>query len=332
MRLVLSTHPLHPFAAELIETVARLDVAPSLDPTALKDAARAADIIIVRAPLPCDLFAQAPLLRAAIRHGAGVDMIPVAEATAAGVLVANVPGANARSVAEHVIFSVLALARRFRRVDHDLRSNGWICAREHAVSTSEIRGKTLGIIGLGNVGREIAGLANALGMTVEAFRPSGTMVPRNTTWKPIDDVIRGADFLVLCCPLTDSTRGLMNDQRIALMKRSAYLINVARGPVLVEEDLIQALEEGRIAGAALDVFQQQPLPSDHPLWTRDDVLLTPHLAGITEESMRAMGEGAAHETVRILNGLLPVNLINPAAIPAYRARFGSLTAAICDHQ
>jgi len=321
MPLVLSTHALHPRAAELIRTAARLEVVRSLEPDALMEAARAADVIIVRAPLPRDLFAQAPSLRAAIRHGAGVDMIPVEEATAAGVLVANVPGANARSVAEYVIFCALTLARRFRRLDRDLRSNGWSAVRERAVSTTEIRGKTLGIIGVGNVGREIVGLANAMGMTLEAFRPSGTTVPSNATWKPLDDVIRGADFLVLCCPLTDNTRGMMNGERLALMKRSAFLINVARGAVLVEEDLVQALDQGRIAGAALDVFQQQPLPSDHPLWVRDDVFLTPHLAGITEESMRAMGEGAAREAIRVLNGMLPVNLVNPAVIPAYHARF-----------
>jgi D-3-phosphoglycerate dehydrogenase len=321
MRLVVSTHALHPRAAALIETVARLEIASDLDPIALTAAAHDAEVVIVRAPLPRDLFAYTPLLRAAIRHGAGVDMIPIEEATAAGVLVANVPGANARSVAEYVIFSVLALARRFQRLDRDLRSNGWGAAREHAISGTEIRGKTLGIIGVGNVGREIAGLADAMGMTVEAFRPSGTTMPPNTTWKPLDDVIRGADFLVLCCPLTDGTRGMMNGERLALMKRSAYLINVARGAVLVEEDLIQALEQGRIAGAALDVFQQQPLPSDHPLWVRDDVLLTPHLAGITTGSMQAMGEGAAQEALRVLSGKLPVNLVNPEVIPAYRARF-----------
>lgn len=321
MRLVLSTHALHPLAVELIETLARLEVAPSLDPMALKDAARDADIIIVRAPLPRDLFAHAPLLRAAIRHGAGVDMIPVEEATAAGVLVANVPGANARSVAEYVIFSVLALARQFRCIDVDLRSQGWTAARDRAYSTTEIRGKTIGIIGMGNVGREIVGLANAMGMNVSAFRPSARVMPIGAISKSLDEVIVEADFLVLCCPLTESTRGLMNRDRFALMKGSAFLVNVGRGPLVVEDDLLDALELGRIAGAALDVFQQQPLLSNHPLWSRENVILTPHLAGITEQSMRAMGEGAARETLRVLNDMLPVNLVNPGVIPAYRARF-----------
>jgi D-3-phosphoglycerate dehydrogenase / 2-oxoglutarate reductase len=322
VRLVLSTHPLHPRATALIEKAAMLDIAPDLEPMALIEAAREAEVIIVRAPLPMDLFAHTPLLRAVIRHGAGVDMIPIEKATAAGVLVANVPGANARSVAEYVIFSVLALARRFRRVDHDLHSHGWSAAREHANSAIEIRGKILGIIGMGNVGREIAGLADAMGMTVVAFRPSRTTMPPNATWKPLVEVIGAADFLVLCCALTDSTRGMMNGERLALMKRSAYLINVARGAVVVQEDLVQALELGQIAGAALDVFEQQPLLAGDRLLGRVDVLVTPHLAGLTTESMQAMGETAALETLRVLDGMLPVNLINPDAVSAYRARFG----------
>jgi D-3-phosphoglycerate dehydrogenase len=322
MPLVLSTHALHPRAAELIQTVARLEVPSCLEAGALRDAARDADVIIVRSPLPRDLFAQARSLRAAIRHGAGIDMIPVEEATAAGVLVANVPGANARSVAEYVIFAALALARRFRSIDSDLRSKGWSSSRDHAISTTEIRGKTMGIIGMGSVGQEIVRLAHAMGMTVVAFRPSDRTMPTGATRKPINDVIAEADFLVLCCPLTESTRGFMNSDRLVLMKPSAFLINVGRGPLLVEEDLLQALDLGRIAGAALDVFHQQPLPVDHPLCARDDVLLTPHLAGITGESMRAMGEGAARETLRVLSGLLPVNLVNPGAVSAYRARFG----------
>jgi D-3-phosphoglycerate dehydrogenase len=307
----------------LIEGSARLEIAPNLDPIALTAAARDAEVIIVRAPLPRDLFARTPKLRAAIRHGAGVDMIPLEEATAAGVLVANVPGANARSVAEYVIFSMLALARRFRRVEADLRSLGWAAARENAVSATEIRDQTLGLIGMGHVGQAIAGLARDMRMNVVAFRPSGCAMPPHVTWKPLDEVIGAADFLVLCCPLNERTYGMMNGERLALMKRSAYLINVARGAVLVEDDLLQALERGQIAGAALDVFETQPLAAGHPLLDRENVLVTPHLAGITEQSMQAMGEGAVRETLRVLNGLLPVNLVNPRAIPAYQLRFGT---------
>jgi D-3-phosphoglycerate dehydrogenase len=292
-----------------------------LDPEALIEAAEDADIVIVRAPLPVALFARATRLRAAIRHGAGVDMIPLDAATAAGVLVANVPGVNARSVGEFVIFAMLALARRFRSVDSDLRSQGWDAARAHALESTELNGKTVGLIGMGHVGREVWRLAWAFDMTVIAYKPSTDGVPCGVSLAPLDDVIQRADFLVLCCPLTDATRGMMNRSRLGLMKRSAFLINAARGAIAAEADLLKALEDGVIAGAALDVFAAQPLAREHPLFQHQNVILTPHLAGITDESMERMGIGVAKEALRVLSGALPENLINPSAIAAYRQRF-----------
>jgi len=232
-----------------------------------------------------------------------------------------VPGANARSVAEYIIFCALALARRFRIIDCNLRSQGWSSARDHAITTTEISGRTLGLVGMGNVGRELFKLAHAFNMSVIASKPSIDGMPAGATIKPLETVIAESDFLVVCCPLTATTCGLMNYARIALMKPSAFLINVARGPVVVEADLLQALDSRSIAGAALDVFSQEPLPHNHPLLHRENVLLTPHIAGITEESMHRMGVGAAREAIRVLNGELPENLVNPSAITIYRTRF-----------
>ncbi len=126
---------------------------------------------------------------------------------------------------------------------------------------------------------------------------------------------------MLCCPLTPETRGLIDARRLGLMKKTALIVNVARGPVIVDEALIDALRDGRIGGAALDVFATQPLPPDHPYFAFDNVIITPHMAGITEESMMRMGTGAAAEVVRILAGDLPLNLRNPEAVAAYRTRF-----------
>jgi D-3-phosphoglycerate dehydrogenase len=329
MPQVLSTHPLHPRAVALIEPAAEFRIAESFEPENLIASARDADIIIVRAPLPPELFEHAPRLRVVIRHGAGLDMIPLEAATRAGVLVANVPGANARSVAEHVIFCAMALARRFRVIDRELRSTGWHAARAHADATHEISGKTLGLIGLGHVGREVHTLAKAFGMAVIAFKPSSANLPAGVALKPLESVITEADFLVLCCPLNNETRGVMNRARLSLMKRTAFLINVARGAVLVEDDVLQALSDGTIAGAALDVFSEQPLAERHPLFAKENVLLSPHLAGITEESMARMGVGVAEEVLLVLKGGLPVNLVNPAALPAYQARFGSNHSGSC---
>jgi D-3-phosphoglycerate dehydrogenase len=160
LTVILSTHPLHPKAAAMLERAGQLRIAPAVDTDTLNREAMDADIIIVRAPLPPTIYDNAPRLRAAIRHGAGLDMIPIPQATAAGVLVANVPGANAVTVAEHVIFSALALLRKFRLVDRDLRTAGWNAAREHSYVLSDLSGLTLGIIGMGNLGHAIFKIAH----------------------------------------------------------------------------------------------------------------------------------------------------------------------------
>jgi D-3-phosphoglycerate dehydrogenase len=323
LAVILSTHPLHPKAAAMLEGAGQLRIAPSVDADTLNREAADADIIIVRAPLPPDIYGHAPRLRAAIRHGAGLDMIPIPQATAAGVLVANVPGANAVTVAEHVIFCALALLRKFRIVDRDLRTQGWNAAREHSYVLSDLTGLTLGIIGMGNLGHAIFKTANGgFGLNVIANSRRRESLPQAVTFATVDELVAKADIVVLCCPLTPETTGLLSRERIAAMKPGALLINVARGPVLDEAALVEALREGRIGGAALDVFATQPLPADHPLFSFDNVILTPHMAGITRDSMMRMGTGAAAEALRVLSGELPVNLCNPQAVPAYRERFG----------
>lgn len=321
--VVLSTHPLHPRAAALLDGRAELRVASALDAHTLIREAADAEAVIVRAPLPAGLFAAAPRLRAAVRHGAGLDMIPVDAATAAGVLVANVPAVNARSVAEHVLFVALALLRRFRRMDRDLRQQGWLAGREHAVATGELAGRTMGIVGFGHVGRAVAAIGrDGFGLEILANSRTRENQPEGIPFIELEELLAASDVVVLCCPLTPETRGMIDARRIALMKPTALLINVARGAVIVDEALIAALREGRIAGAALDVFTEQPLPPDHPYLGFDTVIVTPHMAGITEESMQRMGVGAAEEVLRVLAGELPVNLRNPEVLSAYQARFG----------
>lgn len=321
--VIFSTHALHPAAVEALKEAGVLRVASGLDPATLIAESRDAAAIIVRANLPEAIFADAPLLRAAVRHGAGLDMIPMAAATAAGVLVANVPAVNARSVAEHVLFVTMALLRRFRGMDRDLRADGWFAGRAHAEQTNELSGSRVGIVGYGAVGRQVHAIAaNGFGLEVAVNsrnRPEGL---HGAQFLDIDALVSTSDILVLCCPLTPETRGLIDARRLGLMKPDALIVNVARGPVIVDEALIDALREGRIGGAALDVFATQPLPADHPFFGFDNVIVTPHMAGITEESMMRMGTGAAAEVVRVLAGELPINLRNPDAVPAYRARFG----------
>lgn len=322
MPVIFTTHPLHDTATGMLTGVGELKIASAHDPETLVAEGSEADIVIVRAPLPEALFANAPNLRAAIRHGAGLDMIPVEAATAAGVLVANVPGANARSVAEHVFFVAMALLRRFRGMDRDLREQGWLAGREHAPRTHELAGRTVGIVGTGNVGTAVAAIAmHGFGLEVIASTRNASRLPAGVAHRNVDELVAECDILVLCCPLTPETRGLVDSRRIAAMKPDAILINVSRGPVVNDASLIDALSAGRIAGAALDVFSTQPLPPEHPYFTLDNVIVTPHMAGITEESMERMGVGAAAEARRVLAGELPVNLCNPEVVLRYRKRF-----------
>ncbi|RVB06973.1 NAD(P)-dependent oxidoreductase, partial [Mesorhizobium sp. M7A.F.Ca.CA.004.07.1.1] len=281
MTRILTTHALHPRASAMLAGAGELVVASAIDPATLAAEAKDADIVIVRAPLPPQLFDGAKLLRAAIRHGAGLDMIPMEAATAAGVLVANVPAVNARSVAEHVMFAALALLRNFRVVDRDLRTKGWLAGREHANSNSEFAGKTIGIVGLGAVGQAVGHIAaHGFDLKVVATTRSMQPAPDKVGFLSIDALVEQSDIIVLCCPLTPETRGLINRERIARMKPHALLINVSRGPVIDDDALIEALQKRRIGGAALDVFATQPLPSNHPYFGFDNVIITPRLAGI----------------------------------------------------
>lgn len=322
MAVIFSTHPLHPKATALLADAGELKIASALDDATLTREAAEAEIVIVRAPLPAALFSNAPKLRAAIRHGAGLDMIPVEAATRAGVLVANVPGVNARSVAEHVIFATLSLLRRFRAMDRDLRTQGWLAGREHANLTNELAGRTIGIVGMGSVGQAVFSIArHGFGLDVLANSRSEKSLPEGARFVAVDELVENSDVVVLCCPLTPETIGLMSRDRIARMKPGALLINVARGPVVDDEALIEALRDRRVGGAALDVFATQPLPPGHPYFSFANVIVTPHMAGITEESMERMGVGAAQEAVRVLAGELPLNLRNPQVVENYRRRF-----------
>jgi D-3-phosphoglycerate dehydrogenase / 2-oxoglutarate reductase len=299
-----------------------LVVASAIDPVTIADEAREADIVIVRANLPPILFERATRLRAAVRHGAGLDMIPVDAATRAGVLVANVPGANARTVAEHVMWTSMALLRKFRSVDGDLRQKGWLAGRDHAVSGHDLAGRRIGIIGFGAVGRNVGEIAaKGFGLDVIVNTRTQRDLPGHVRHASVDELVAASDIVVLCCPLTPETTGLINRERIGRMKRGALLINVSRGPVVEDDALIEALSDGRLGGAALDVFVTQPLPPDHPYFRLDNVIITPHMAGITEESMMRMGIGAAEETIRILGGDLPVNFCNREVLEHYRRRF-----------
>jgi len=319
--MIFSTHPLHPEVTAALQELGDFRIASAPTPQAITAESAGAEIIVVRAPIPPGIAGRESGLRAMVRHGAGLDMINVDEATEAGVLVANVPGANALTVAEHVIWTAMALLRRQPEVSRDLHRSGWGAARAHADYGRELSGRTLGILGLGNIGKALGRIASlGFGMPVIAHTRSGSTV-EGVQSVGLLELMERSDVLALCAPLTPETRGIIDAAALARMKRGALLVNVARGPLVVEQALVGALTSGQLGGAALDVFDRQPLPADHPFLALPNVILTPHMAGITEESMLRMGQGVVAETRQVLAGDLPRNLVNPEALHRYRERF-----------
>jgi D-3-phosphoglycerate dehydrogenase / 2-oxoglutarate reductase len=308
---VLLTNPIHPELLPLLQQHCAVVLAPDAQAETLAGLVADAEGLVVRAQLPPDLFDHAPKLRAVVRHGVGLDMIPVEAATARGIPVANLPGSNTQAVAEYCLAAMLHLRRRLAAMDSRLRGDGWAAARPIADSGCELAGSVCGIVGVGGIGRRVADIASALGMKVIGLTRRPENLPAHVTAVDKPTLLAQADVLVLCCPLNDETRGLIDAESVAMMKKDAVLINVSRGPVIDTHAVLAALRGGRLGGAALDVHDKQPLTGKEPLFDAPNVLLTPHIAGITGTSMRAMSEGAVATLLALLRGERPANVVNP---------------------
>jgi D-3-phosphoglycerate dehydrogenase / 2-oxoglutarate reductase len=229
--------------------------------------------------------------------------------------VSNIPGGNAQSVAEYCVMAMLVLARNMVSITNALRGSTWDAARALGASAHEIAGMTLGIVGVGAIGSRLARIArHGLGMRVLGTQRRLERLPPEALPADLERLVKASDFVVLACPLTPETQHLFDRERIARMKKSAWLINVGRGPVVQEEALIEALREKRLAGAMLDVYEHYRLEPGHPLFALDNVILTPHLAAVTQESRARASVAAADEMLRILRGQRPRNLVNPEVL------------------
>ena len=303
-----------PIAAEgeaLLSRTADVVRSPDSSPETIRSLAREADGVITRSKLPDDLFSAAPRVRAVAIHGTGTDLVPLADATARGVPVSNIPGGNAQSVAEYCITAMLLLARKTLSIVDSLKKTSWDDARTLGAGTHEIAAMTVGIVGVGEIGRRVARICHhGFGMRVLGHQRNTDNLPAEARPTPLDDLVRKADFVVVTCPLTPETHHLFNEKRIGAMKKTAWLINVGRGAVVQEEALISALQEKRIAGAMLDVYEHYRLEPGHPLLSLDNALLTPHLAGMTIESRARMSVAAAEEMLLMLSGKPPKNWVN----------------------
>lgn len=327
MKKIFLTGAVHADAIVLLEQYAEVVVATDSSPASLKAGMANADAVVVRHPLAPDAFDGADRLRCAIRHGAGIDMIPMDAANRLGVLVANVPGINADYVAEHAIGQMIGLARRLPFISTAFRELSWDAGKSVALGGCGLRGKTVGIVGLGAVGRALANICKegfAMNIVAAARSSKGSSPECTVERKPLDELLAISDFVALCCPLTPETTGLIDTAALSKMKSSAYLINVARGPVVKEADLIHALVHKRIAGAALDVYGETPLQQSSPLFEVEGLILTPHTAAVTAESMRQMGWESALQVVEILQGRFPKNWVNRSAKAEIEFRWSRL--------
>ena len=270
-----------------------------------------------------DLLRRAPNLLIVSSNGAGFDPVDVDACTAAGVLVVNQSGGNANSVAEHALGMLLTLSKRILEADRVLRRERDV--NRNALIGNEAQGKTIGIVGLGNVGRRIAELCKGLlHMNVIAYDPYLTaeeMAARGGAKVELDDLLRRSDFVSISCPLTKESRGMIGAREFALMQPHAFFITTARGFIHDEAALEDALRHRRIAGAGLDVWAKEPPPPDHPLLQFDNVLASPHTAGVTREARMNMGKIAAEQLLDALDGKRPPRIINPEVWPAYVRRF-----------
>lgn len=253
---------------------------------------------------------NAEKLKGIIAYGVGVDHIDVAAATEKKVYVVNTPGVNSISVAEYAMGLMLSLARKIPQQNASVKAGKWL---RWELIGNELWGKTLGIVGLGHVGAHLATLGKAFGMKVLSFtrHPSKERAEKwGVEFVNLETLMSASDFIVICCALTDETRGLIDDKKIRLMKPSAYLINVARGQVVDEQALALALAERRIAGAGIDVFEKEPPDLNNPLLKFDNVIVSAHIAGFTVESMRRLQMTVAEEAARIIKGEPPRFQVN----------------------
>jgi D-3-phosphoglycerate dehydrogenase len=259
-------------------------------------------------------------LRVVGRAGVGVDNIDVEAATRRGILVVNAPRGNIAAAAEHTIALLMACARWIPQADASVRRGEWLRSKYTGV---EIRGKTLGVIGLGNIGTEVAKRAQGLEMEVLAFDP---VVPQeraeqfNVELVSLEDLLRRSDFVTVHVPLLDGTRNLLNADRLALLKPTARLINAARGGIVDEVALAEALRSGTLAAAAADVFEREP-PAESPLLDLPNFIATPHIAASTAEAQTSVAFDVAEEVAAVLAGELPRYTINAPALPPEELAF-----------
>ncbi|MDK2984202.1 MAG: D-3-phosphoglycerate dehydrogenase / 2-oxoglutarate reductase [Thermococcaceae archaeon] len=302
---VLVASPLHEKAFEILKN-AGLEVIYEEypDQDKLKELVKDVSAIIVRSKpkVTKEIIDAAPNLKVIARAGVGLDNIDVEYAKSKGIEVVNAPAASSRSVAELAIALMFAVARKVAFADRKMREGVW--AKKQCMGF-ELEGKTLGVIGFGRIGYTVAKIASAIGMKIllyDTAKEEERAKEVGGKFVELEELLRNSDIVTIHVPLLESTYHLINEERLKLMKPTAILINTARGAVVDTNALVKALQEGWIAGAGLDVFEEEPLPKDHPLTKLDNVVLTPHIGASTVEAQERAGIEVAEKVVKILKG------------------------------
>jgi D-3-phosphoglycerate dehydrogenase len=319
---ILVAEPLSPAGIELLKSQKDWNIIVS-SPKEYAQHLAQADALVVRSAVQVtpEVLAKAPNLRVIGRAGVGVDNVDLDAATAAGVLVMNTPGGNAVSVAEHALAVMLAMARHIAPANASTRSGKW---EKKKFLGSELRGKTLGIAGLGSIGREVVKRARAFEMRIVARDPYVTSQIAHdlgVELVSLDDLYGMSDYITLHVSLTPETERMLSRDAFAKMKTGVRIVNIARGELIDDEALREAIASGKVAGAALDVFSTEPPPPAYPLFALEPVIATPHIGGSTEEAQEIVGVRIAEQVVEYLNNGVAINAVNmPALSPEqYRA-------------
>jgi D-3-phosphoglycerate dehydrogenase len=281
---------------------------------ALADIGRYDAIVVRVAELDADVLAQADRLQIIAKHGAGLDNVDIDAASERGIVVCNTPGANSRSVAEHALSLLFALRRNHRSADQHVRDGGW---ERSAYTGRELTGDTIGLFGFGAIAREVSDLAHGIGQQVIVYDPyvSDDDVPtRVERVSTLQELFARSDAVSVHAPLTSETQHAISTEELETLGERGVLINTARGAIVDEEALVEALRTDTLGGAGLDTFENEPPGEDHPLYARDDVLLTPHVGGVTEEALARMSQRATANIRTVYEGGIPSSTVNRDAI------------------
>jgi D-3-phosphoglycerate dehydrogenase len=301
--------PMHEAGTSLLRQNGEVVVAPTVDEATLVAAVRDADAVVIRAngKVSQAVIAAAPGLKVIGRHGVGLENIDVSAATERGIWVVYTPEANSESVAEHFVALALTLSKRILEADQALRAGQWNVRHEYI--GRELFGKTLGVVGFGRIGRTTARICHhGFGMPVLYYdlvaAPAALEAETQARRVSLEELLRTADYVSLNLPLSAETRHIIGREKIRLMKPTAYLLNLGRGPLWDERAVLEALEKQGIAGAGTDVFEEEPTAKDNPLFRHRRFVCTPHMAAHTEEAMRRMSL-VAEDILAVLEGREP---------------------------